>query len=95
VTGRKNDEAIQETQRFWSERTGGTVSEEDARQMLVNITKYFRILESWKATQQAQNAVEDTKPDHPSYYNRASLSKKSLISRTNAYDTSRDLRRLR
>jgi len=95
VVDRKKDEAIQETQRFWSERTGGTVSEEDARQMLVNITKYFSILESWKATQQAQNAVQDSEVDHLSLYNRPSLSKKSLISRTNAYDPSRDLRRLR
>jgi hypothetical protein len=40
-------ELIQHTIRVWQPRLGRTLSDEDARQILENITGFFRVLHRW------------------------------------------------
>jgi chemotaxis regulatin CheY-phosphate phosphatase CheZ len=40
-------ELIEETKRFWQARTGKPISDEDAREMIENITGFFKILIEW------------------------------------------------
>ena len=37
-----------ETARFWSERTGGHVSLDDAHEMIQNVSTFFGILKKWQ-----------------------------------------------
>ena len=41
------DDFIEETRAFWGERSGRTFSREDAREMIANISGFFRILDEW------------------------------------------------
>jgi hypothetical protein len=36
------------TMAFWSERVGEEVSQEDARQMIVNVSGFFHVLAAWE-----------------------------------------------
>ncbi len=51
---------IEETKRFWQARTGESISDEDARQMIENITGFFKVLIEWdeKAKNQAKSLGE-------------------------------------
>jgi len=40
-------EFIEETKRFWQARTGKPISDEDAREMIENVTRFFKILIEW------------------------------------------------
>jgi len=50
-----SDDFIEETRAFWSKRTGRTFSREDAREMIANVSGFFRVLDEWdrKARQEA------------------------------------------
>lgn len=42
-----SDNAIEETIAFWQKRTGKIITREDAREMIVNISGFFRVLDEW------------------------------------------------
>ena len=44
--GSKEDFIIQ-TRDFWQQRTAGEVTDEDARQIIENVTGFFSILREW------------------------------------------------
>ena len=44
---RPNNDAIQYTINFWSQRTGAQISSEDAREMVGNIAGFFEVLQEW------------------------------------------------
>jgi hypothetical protein len=41
------DDFIEKTRAFWGDRTGIAVSKEDAREMVANISGFFRVLAEW------------------------------------------------
>jgi hypothetical protein len=42
---------IDETARFWSDRAKRAISQEDARQIVENITGFFSVLAEWEAAE--------------------------------------------
>jgi len=52
------DDFIEETRAFWGERTGRTFSREDAREMIANISGFFRILDEWDRKAKMEEAAE-------------------------------------
>jgi len=38
---------IKETREFWEKRTGQPVTDEDAREIIVNITGFFKVIAKW------------------------------------------------
>jgi hypothetical protein len=50
---------IEQTIAFWRERTGQEYSQEDARQMVANVTGFFQVLTEWE--QQAKEENLETK----------------------------------
>jgi hypothetical protein len=53
-----SDDFIEETRAFWSKRTGRTFSREDAREMIANISGFFRILNEWDRKARMEEAAE-------------------------------------
>ncbi|MHB0912942.1 MAG: hypothetical protein ACYC2Y_05800 [Armatimonadota bacterium] len=51
---------IRETVEFWSGRTGMRTSDEDAREMIVNLSGFFSILAGWDSASQG-----DSEPASP------------------------------
>ena len=49
---------LEETIRFWQQRTSRLLTPEDARQMVENVTGFFTILEGW-------SVAADTRPSEP------------------------------
>jgi len=47
VAGAGKPEIIDSTAEFWNRRTGGSVSDEDARQMIRSIAGFFSVLDEW------------------------------------------------
>jgi hypothetical protein len=43
----KTNDLIQNTMDFWQKRTGRSVSVEDARQMIANVSGFFNLLAKW------------------------------------------------
>jgi hypothetical protein len=43
---------IDRTREFWQTRTSDTLTREDAREMVENITGFFRILREWEVADQ-------------------------------------------
>jgi len=41
---------INRTREFWQSRSAGTISREDARQIIQNISGFFEILANWQTT---------------------------------------------
>ncbi len=54
-----NDNCIQETIDFWTRKTGKKITEEDAREMLVNISGFFRVLRKWDDESRRRKAAND------------------------------------
>ena len=48
-----------ETRRFWRERTGESVSEDDARQAIRNVASFLDLLASWDMPADDGVQVED------------------------------------
>jgi len=47
----QDKDTIAHTMDFWKARSRRTLSEEDARQMVENVTGFFRILSEWAAAE--------------------------------------------
>jgi len=45
---------IDRTRAFWAEKTGGIMSDEDAREILANISEFFRLLSKWDESKHRQ-----------------------------------------
>ena len=43
----KQQQFIQETREFWEKRTGQPVTDEDAREIIANITGFFKVIAKW------------------------------------------------
>ena len=44
----QKEKFVEETSRFWSERTGELVCIDDAREMIQNVSTFFGILKRWQ-----------------------------------------------
>ena len=44
----EGQDIVAQTIAFWSERLGEEVSQEDARQMVVNVSGFFTVLAEWE-----------------------------------------------
>jgi hypothetical protein len=51
-----SSDVVDSTRRFWSQRTGQHVSDEDAREAIRNVSAFFDLLASWE---DAANAEPD------------------------------------
>jgi len=47
-----SEDTIRETAEFWSRKAGKRISDEDAREILVNISGFFSVLAEWDAVSQ-------------------------------------------
>ncbi|MCE5239794.1 hypothetical protein LLH23_15105 [bacterium] len=47
-------EVVADTRRFWQERTGEAVSEEDAREIIRNLAGFFDLLHEWDQAAQGK-----------------------------------------
>lgn len=54
------DDFVEETRAFWGERTGRTFSREDAREMIANISGFFRVLDEWNRKARLETAAESS-----------------------------------
>ncbi|KAF2989439.1 hypothetical protein OGR47_13415 [Methylocystis sp. MJC1] len=50
----ENRELIDQTIAFWQERTTRPLNREDGREIIENMTGFFRILQEWDRAEQAQ-----------------------------------------
>jgi hypothetical protein len=44
----------EQTVAFWSNRTGREISQEDARQIIENVTGFFQVLFEWEKAEQSK-----------------------------------------
>jgi hypothetical protein len=49
VAVRRGENLIDETAEFWEARSGQAINREDARQIVENVTGFFRLLQMWQA----------------------------------------------
>lgn len=49
---------LDKTIAFWQPRTARTLTREDARQMVENVTGFFQVLAEWDARSKAARAAE-------------------------------------
>ncbi len=54
------NQLIDRTLEFWQTRTSHTLTREDAREMVENITGFFRILREWEVADQPAATVRET-----------------------------------
>ena len=38
---------IRETREFWEKRTGQSITDEDAREIIANVTGFFKVIAKW------------------------------------------------
>ena len=57
-----NDNLIHRTRRVWQPRTGRNITEEDARQIVENVTGFFAILAGWSRAELSAPANDTGKP---------------------------------
>ncbi|MFD9994691.1 hypothetical protein ACFWXH_07280 [Mesorhizobium sp. NPDC059054] len=57
-----NDAVLEQTIRLFESRTGRSMSKEDARQIVENVSGFFRILSDWDRTERAQKSVPRNHP---------------------------------
>jgi hypothetical protein len=50
---------LDETITFWSQRTGQALSREDARQIVVNVSGLFQVLEEWARKDASRDGPND------------------------------------
>jgi hypothetical protein len=60
LSGEPPDGAIEETRRFREARTEQPVSEEDAREIIHNLTAFFDLLDKWDRETQETRPPGDT-----------------------------------
>ena len=51
---------IEQTRQFWQPRTSRLLTQEDARQMVANVTGFFATLQEWAATERMSTEVKET-----------------------------------
>jgi len=54
------NQLIDRTLEFWQTRTSHTLTREDAREIVENITGFFRILREWEVAEQPAATHRDT-----------------------------------
>ncbi|WP_257554523.1 hypothetical protein [Sphingobium sp. CFD-2] len=59
---RFSDEIVEKARKVFQKRTSRKLTNEDARQILENLTGYFRVLHDWERTQRKREA-EGAGPD--------------------------------
>ena len=57
-----NDNQIDRTHKVWQPRTGRDLTDEDARQMVENVTGFFSILAEWSRVELPPPANDTGKP---------------------------------
>ena len=57
----KKEKLVEETSRFWSERTGEHVSLDDASEMIQNVSRFFGILKRWQQQKDDNSNPTDVK----------------------------------
>ena len=57
-----NDNQIDRTRKVWQPRTGRDLTDEDARQIVENITGFFSILAEWSRAELPSPANDNGKP---------------------------------
>ena len=58
----RGPDVLDETIAFWSQRTGQAVSREDARQIVVNVSGFFQVLEEWARKDASRDGPYDPLP---------------------------------
>lgn len=64
---------INETARFWSRRAGRELSNEESRQVIENMTGFFRVLSEWEAAERCPT----TRSDEPHVIRSSTVGKRS------------------
>jgi len=54
------NQLIDRTLEFWQARTPHTLTREDARDIIENVTGFFQVLQKWQAADQLAAAHKDT-----------------------------------
>jgi hypothetical protein len=57
---RVQKQLIDQTLEFWQARSPKTLTREDARQMIENVTGFFQLLQEWQLADQLSASYEDT-----------------------------------
>lgn len=57
-----NDAVLEQTIRLFESRTGRSMSKEDARQIVENVSGFFRILSEWDRIERAQKSLPRNRP---------------------------------
>ena len=67
----KKEKLVEETSRFWSERTGELVSLDDAREMIQNVSRFFGILKEWQQQKNYKSKPGKVKTERKQEYERS------------------------
>jgi hypothetical protein len=54
------NQLIDRTLEFWQPRSSQTLTREDAREIIENVTGFFRVLQKWQVADQPAAAHQDT-----------------------------------
>ena len=55
----REPDVLDQTIAFWSQRTGQVLSREDARQIVVNVSGFFQVLEEWARRDASRDGPHD------------------------------------
>ena len=58
-------EFLDKTVAFWQPRTSRKLTREDARQMIENVTGFFKVLAEWDAKARIAQAASEPRPESP------------------------------
>jgi hypothetical protein len=58
---------IEQTITFWEEHTGEKCSQEDARQMVSNVSGFFQVLLEWDKKSRDEKGMNDLQQEKPLY----------------------------
>ncbi len=61
---------IDRTRTFWGRKTGRILSQEEAREILNNITDFFQLLSEWDKKQRANRQHEDKNREKTGQYGK-------------------------
>lgn len=59
---RMQKQLIDQTLEFWQARSPKTLTREDAREIIENVTGFFQLLQEWQLVDQLSATHEDTPP---------------------------------
>lgn len=52
-----SNQVIQQTQEFWNQKTGQEITQQEAWEMIYNISGFFKILAEWEETAKNKNLI--------------------------------------